>query len=70
VYWLTACWEAMATKQSVYRVCPPRSHEMDGDSAEVGCQGIAVDQCRRRVSELECDALASKADACSRLLQG
>ena len=70
MYWLTACWEAMATKQSIYRMCLPHSHEMGGDSAEVGYQGIVVHQCRGRVSELECDALASKADACSRLLQG
>ena len=70
MYWLTACWEAMATKQNAYGMCLPRSHEMEGDSAELGYQGIAVDQYLGRVSELECDALAGKADACSRLLQG
>lgn len=40
-----------------------RGHEMDGDSAEVGYQGIAVDQWLGRVSEVESDALAGKADA-------
>jgi hypothetical protein len=36
---------------------------MDGDSAEVGYQGIAIDQWLGRVSDVECDALAGKADA-------
>jgi hypothetical protein len=44
-------------------MCLLRSHEMNGDSAEVGYQGIAVDQWLVRVSDVECDALAGKADA-------
>jgi len=40
-----------------------RGHKMDGDSAEVGYQGIAVDQWLGRVSDVESDALAGKADA-------
>lgn len=44
-------------------MCLLRSHEMYGDSAEVAYQGIAVDQWLGRVSDVECDALAGKADA-------
>jgi hypothetical protein len=44
-------------------MCLLRSHEMDGDSAEVGYQGISVDQWHGRVSDPECDALAGEADA-------
>lgn len=38
-----------------------------GDSAEVGYQGIAVDQWLGRVSDVESDALAGKADAYCRV---
>ena len=44
-------------------MCLLRGHEMDGDSAEVGYQGIAFDQWLGGVSDVECDALAGKADA-------
>lgn len=44
-------------------MCLLRGHEMDGDSPEVGYQGIAVDQWLGGVSDVECDALAGKADA-------
>lgn len=50
-------------------MCLLRGHEMDGDSAEVGYQGIAVDQWLGGVSDVECDALAGKADG-GCLLQG
>ena len=53
---------------SACRMCLLRSHEMDGDSAEVGYQGIAVDQWPGRVSDVECDALAGGQSGC--LLQG
>jgi hypothetical protein len=53
----------MAAQQGACGMCTLRSHEMDGDSAEVGYQGIAIDQWLGRVSDVECDALAGKADA-------